>query len=50
MGEAFIEFNKSDPTILHGNPAFHVQRVKKGKYAWIGESRPYMRVHCQYSF
>ncbi|XP_053403153.1 probable glutamate receptor [Mercenaria mercenaria] len=36
-GEAYVEFNKSDPTILHTNPAFHVERVKEGKYAWIGD-------------
>ncbi|XP_060589780.1 glutamate receptor ionotropic, kainate glr-3-like isoform X1 [Ruditapes philippinarum] len=37
MGEAFIKFNKTDPTILHTSPSFHVERVKKGKYAWIGD-------------
>jgi hypothetical protein len=36
MGEAFVKFNKTDPTILHTSPSFHVERVKKGKYAWIG--------------
>ncbi|XP_045201044.2 glutamate receptor 2-like [Mercenaria mercenaria] len=43
MGEAYIEFSKTDPTILHQNPDFHVERVKKGKYAWIGD-KTYMEI------
>ncbi|XP_045200037.2 glutamate receptor 2-like [Mercenaria mercenaria] len=43
MGEAFIEFNKTDPTILHHSPVYHVERVKKGKYAWIGD-KTYMEI------
>ena len=37
IGDAMIEFNKSDSGIFHLSTDYHINRVKKGGYAWIGK-------------
>ncbi|XP_060581241.1 glutamate receptor ionotropic, kainate glr-3-like, partial [Ruditapes philippinarum] len=45
VGEAFLEFNKADPTILHQVPEFHINRVlNDNNYAWIGD-KTYMEIY-----
>lgn len=38
VGDAIIEFNKTDPSVFDKDVNVHIARVRKGNYAWIGKS------------
>ncbi|XP_045199719.2 glutamate receptor U1-like isoform X2 [Mercenaria mercenaria] len=37
IGDGIRDFNKTDPDVLSTDPEVHIRKVKKGKYAWIGD-------------